>query len=422
MFSNDLPKKYTFEQLIEDIKTDPQKAESLVFSIGLEAVSSFEQILELIKLNANIAEGYLWLGEYKLVKTLDQLEQINKLNPEIGNRFLSLKDYISTLIASFDDLLNFAKVNKDSAQAMLETNDSLRQFINTPSEMVQLIKQGINLNKILDENAYLNEVFVSILNQLNTSLKNKEAVDEQVYEYCQNYLIHCLNEQSYNYIVSKEEVTDFVLNNPVLIKELSNISLNQQAFNHSCTAKNIVHIAIKLGKMSAEENNLYTELKIYRDIWEAPGGVADMQRIHSYLKKNDLDINLFVDFQKVESVLNESQILNKKYMDFNRFFSPSKRTFIDLKSENAYFIFLVTSHSYIEEGWLHAIALEYENKEIKIYEPISGNTYQVNNCEEILTTFPDLIFTGIFGEIKTHTPQQDREFPVDNQNLRKSFG
>ncbi len=95
-----------------------------------------------------------------------------------------------------------------------------------------------------------------------------------------------------NFLVKNEERVNKVLNNEEISQVLKSYAPFCQTFKESCAAYSILNILYNKDK---NNDNIYTELSIYKEIWEKAGDISNPIKIANFLKKNGYNIDLDED-------------------------------------------------------------------------------------------------------------------------------
>lgn len=193
------------------------------------------------------------------------------LNVNEGN-FAELGDAIATEIANNNDSKSsFAvKLTLDIGFEDAVYDGSIQHFsmqILALRDEFNLIEHPITFVNFARENFQEDAMLAMISNPLFMSLLSDET-----------FLKLSIYSEA---IVAKFLHTDY------LAKGLSEINVDhdRQSYPASCAARSILKAEIELGMRPIANYNAKNELEIYAQIWEAPGKVADTQKLIAYLKR-----------------------------------------------------------------------------------------------------------------------------------------
>jgi hypothetical protein len=189
-----------------------------------------------------------------------------------------------------------------------------------------------------------------------------------------------------------------VENTPYLKKLLNQANSDPDTthFYRGCVPRALINLQRSFHMLEEKEINAFTELEIYKQVWESPGGLADIKKMLSYLFAMGFDVSVI----RVESILTKvvnNNVLVKSISE--HFFEnqmkdiPIEKMDFMLPGENRFL--LVHFEKWMEN--LHIIFANrtHENKFI-VFDPVKS-VLRYESLHEFVAQ--DSTFLGVLFQV-----------------------
>jgi hypothetical protein len=145
---------------------------------------------------------------------------------------------------------------------------------------------------------------------------NPRILDKILYTVKHNLYIY----QELDFMFSSEQRLNQILEHKEVAQLLKSIIPVSQSLPYSCAAFAIMGLMYK----DSPDFNLFTELSIYKELWEAPGQMANPIKIKQFLEQNGYNVELIIQSDIANKLLESNDLLKAKFNFFKKTFDKAK--------------------------------------------------------------------------------------------------